>query len=193
MGMKRPIRFTILDRSSELEQAMIRFLSLVLYYSFLRYLPSTNNRYFKGVRQVRSYVAKQCFDSAGRFINVERGADFGTGKGISVGERSGIGVNCSIRGPLSIGKYVMMGPDVVILSRNHAIDRVDIPMCLQGDAAAKKVNIGDDVWIGTRAIILPGVTIGRGSVVGAGAVVTKDVPEYAIVAGNPARLIRFRR
>ena len=53
--------------------------------------------------------------------------------------------------------------------------------------------IGDDVWIGSRVIILPGVTIGKGAIVGAGVVVTKDVPEYAIVGGNPAKVIKFRR
>jgi maltose O-acetyltransferase len=62
----------------------------------------------------------------------------------------------------------------------------------QGRADLKSVVIEDDVWIGTRAIILPGVTVHHGSIIAAGAVVTKDVPEYAIVGGNPAKVIKYR-
>lgn len=86
----------------------------------------------------------------------------------------------------------MMGPDVAILTSTHNIDRTDIPMGYQGGRVAK-VKIGNDVWIGMRSIILPGITIGNGVVIGAGAVVTKDVPDYAIVAGVPARIIKFRK
>ena len=63
----------------------------------------------------------------------------------------------------------------------------------QGLSAPKPIIIGDDVWIGTCSIVLPGVKIGKGSVVGAGSVVTKDVPDYCVVAGNPARIIKQRK
>ena len=92
-----------------------------------------------------------------------------------------------------IGNDVMMAPEVIILSGSHKFDRTDIPMREQGAPPKKTVQIGDDVWIGTRSIILPGVTIGSHSIIGAGSVVTKDVPEWAIVAGNPANLIRYRK
>jgi maltose O-acetyltransferase len=85
----------------------------------------------------------------------------------------------------------MMGPDVVILAVNHRFSG-HAPMIDQGYDDPRLVTIGDDVWIGTRAIVLPGVTIGTGAIVGAGAVVTKDVPENAIVAGNPARVMKLR-
>lgn len=86
-----------------------------------------------------------------------------------------------------------MGPDVMILSRRHEIGRVDIPMALQGEAEARRVVVEDDVWIGARVIVLAGVRIGRGSVLGAGAVVARDVPPLSVVVGNPARVIRTRR
>lgn len=60
-------------------------------------------------------------------------------------------------------------------------------------SVVKEVSIGNDVWIGMRSIIMPGVTIGNGVVIGAGAVVTKDVPDYAVVGGVPARIIKFRK
>lgn len=101
-------------------------------------------------------------------------------------------MNCALHGPLRIGDNVMMGPDVTILTYTHNIARIDIPMGQQG-SVVKEVTIGNDVWIGMRSIIMPGVKIGNGVVIGAGAVVTKDVPDYAIVGGVPAKIIRYRK
>lgn len=128
----------------------------------------------------------------GAHVNVEHGAQFGDGSYIDIGHRSGLGINCHIYGPVAIGDHVMMGPEVTILTSNHRYDRLDIPMMDQGGTEHLPVTIEDDVWIGTKVIILPGVRIGKGAIVGAGSVVTRPVPPYAIVAGNPARLIRFR-
>lgn len=86
----------------------------------------------------------------------------------------------------------MMGPRVTILALNHEFSSVDVPMIRQGHAAPKPVIIGNDVWIGAQAIILPGVTVGDGAIVGAGAVVAKPVAPFTIVAGNPARVIGQR-
>ncbi len=80
---------------------------------------------------------------------------------------------------------------VVVITRNHGHDRTDIPMTRQGYNNAPIV-IEDDVWIGFRAVVLAGVTIGRGSIVGSGAVVTKDVAPYSVVGGVPARVIKSR-
>lgn len=84
-----------------------------------------------------------------------------------------------------------MGPDVTILTHTHNIERTDIPMGQQG-MRVSEVVIGNDVWIGMRVIIMPGVKVGDGVVIGAGAVVTKDVPDFAIVGGVPAKIIRYR-
>lgn len=86
----------------------------------------------------------------------------------------------------------MMGPDVIIYTSNHETSRWDIPMRGQGATPKEKVTIGDDVWIGARVIILPGVTIGKGVILAAGAVVTKDIPDYAVVGGIPGKIIKFR-
>ena len=87
----------------------------------------------------------------------------------------------------------MIGPEVIIYTQNHSFDRIDIPMCEQGFQEECKVEIGNDVWIGARVIILPGVKIGNGCVIGAGAVVTKDVPDYCVVGGNPAKILKVRK
>jgi len=84
-----------------------------------------------------------------------------------------------------------MGPEVIILCHNHNFSDISRPMQEQG-GTTKPVVIGDDVLIGTRAIILPGVKIGSGTIIGAGAVVTKDVPDYAIVGGCPAKILKYR-
>ena len=95
------------------------------------------------------------------------------------------------RGGLSIGDHTLVGFESVIITLSHEYERVDIPIHEQG-ARKAPVRIGNDVWIGCRAIIQPGVSIGDHAIVGAGAVVTRDVPAGAIVGGVPARVIRFR-
>jgi maltose O-acetyltransferase len=120
------------------------------------------------------------------------GAYFGSGRLIEIGDNSGIGVDCRVPHNIRIGNDVMMGPDVLIFRRNHSFDDVDIPMRLQGYKDTLPVVIEDDVWLGARVIILPGIRIGKGAIIGAGAVVTKDVPPYAVCAGNPATVKRFR-
>ena len=152
------------------------------------WLPATNNSFklSKIIRLWRSIIGGGILDKHGKGINIEKNANFGLGKGIRLGDYSGLGVNCYVRGPLDIGAYVNMGPDVRIITINHNTEKTDIPMKGQ-------VTICDDVWIGARVIILPGVTIGKGAIIGAGAVVTKDVPEYAVVGGVPAKVLKFRK
>lgn len=129
-------------------------------------------------------------DDCGSNINIDRNAIIGNH--ISIGDYSGIGRNSYISNYVSIGKYVMMGPECLIYTANHEFGSVDKPMCYQKWSECKPVEIADDVWIGGRVIILPGVHIGEGSVIGAGSVVTKDVASFSIVAGNPAKIIKKR-
>jgi len=93
--------------------------------------------------------------------------------------------------PLSLGNNVMVGPNVVMDTSRHNSERLDIPMQDQGLSYAP-IQVGDDVWIGANAVITCGVAIGRGCIIGAGAVVTRDVPDFAVVGGVPARIIRMR-
>ena len=86
----------------------------------------------------------------------------------------------------------MMGPDVIILTTSHITTDTDKPMRLQ-KGVKTKVIIGDDVWIGTRSILMPGIKVGNGVIIGAGSIVTKDIPDYAVVGGSPARIIKFRK
>lgn len=168
---------------------------IIVYMLFLKHLPSTDGSYpfSKVIRKLRSSVGRFLFDKCGNNINIERGAEFGMGKGISIGDNSGLGIRCYIRGPLEIGSNVMMGPDVKIITNRHNYANPSIPMRLQQHIAPLKVFIGDDVWIGANVIILPGIHIGNGVIIGAGSVVTHDVPDFSIVGGNPAKIIKSRK
>lgn len=108
---------------------------------------------------------------------------------ISIGVNTVIDRDCSLdgRGGIAIGDNVNLAPEVMVLTASHDPDDTE-----GFSGITKPVHIGDYAWIATRAIILPGTTIGRGAVVGAGSVVTRDVEPDTIVAGNPARPIRKR-
>ena len=162
-----------------------------LYILIGRHLPKTKNGEDGVFERIRASLVKGYIDSCGKRVNIQPKATIA--KRISLGDYSGIGYKCVVQGNVSIGTHVMMGPEVYIYTQNHSFDRIDIAMDQQGFAEEKPVVIGDDVWIGSRVTILPGVTIGNGSVIGAAAVVTKDVPAYSVVAGNPARVIRSRK
>ncbi len=114
---------------------------------------------------------------------------------ITVGNDLSIGPNSYIRAsraPVTLGSFITIGAQTVIISGNPGYQRLDIPMMKQ-DGEAKGITIGDDVWMGVGVRIVDGVTVGNGSIIGAGAVVIKDVPEYAIVAGVPAKVIGSRK
>lgn len=141
-------------------------------------------------QHVRYWLASRFVESCGEHVNFEHGAKFNPE--LHIGDYSGIGVNCLVSGRTYIGSHVMMGPDCIMYSYSHAHDRLDIPMDQQGFEDPTPIHIGDDVWIGARVIILPGVKIGSHCIIGAGAVVTKDVPDYAVVGGVPAKVLRMR-
>jgi acetyltransferase-like isoleucine patch superfamily enzyme len=115
------------------------------------------------------------------------------GEGLKIGNNVGISPNAfiAVRGSVEIGDNTIFGPGVSIHAENHNFHHITIPIRLQG-ATRKGIKIGQDCWIGSKAIILDGVTIGNGVIVAAGAVVNKDVPDYAIVGGVPARVLKYR-
>lgn len=162
----------------------------MLYYAVGKKLPPSWSGFHVGQTAIRRFCGKLMLASCGSRVNIEQGAIFSPR--VTLGDYSGIGIGAKLYGEVHIGRCVMMGTDVTIITRNHRFDRTDIPMMEQGFEEERPVIIGNDVWIGDRVLILPGVTVGDGSIVAAGAVVTKDVSPYTIVGGIPARKIGER-
>ena len=167
----------------------IVFLGKLLYILF-KHLPESDKKFNFGGKILRGFAGKMFLDYCGKHINIDRNANIGWH--VSLGDYSGIGRNSYIGDYTQIGTHVMMGPDCLIYTRNHEFSDLQKPMCEQGFKEYKPVMIGNNIWIGGRVIILPGVTIEDGAIIGAGSVVTKDVRRNTIVGGNPAKQIGKR-
>ena len=171
----------------------MKYVFLLLYYTFFKHLPHSSTPYIGSCCEyLRFQCCKRIFSKCGKGVNVEKGVRFGKGFQIQIGDKSSIGINSKLPPNCIIGCNVMMGPEVVIFASNHICDRTDIPMIDQGMTEMTPPIIEDDVWIGQRAMIMSGKIIKKGSIIAAGAIVTKNFPTYAVVGGNPARLIKSR-
>lgn len=113
-------------------------------------------------------------------------------KKLAIGKNVRINENVFLQGEIEIGNDVMIAPNVAIYTATHKHQLPNIAMVDQGTTAIKKVIIEDDVWIGRNVVILPGIKIQKGSIIGANSVVTKNIQEYSIYGGVPAKLIRKR-
>ena len=142
---------------------------------------------------LRIVCVRNIFKHCGQIETIDTHVFFGNGHDIEIGDKSGIGAYNKIPNNIRIGNYVMMGPDICIFSSNHRFDDITLPMCEQGIQESLPTIIEDDVWIGARVIMTPGRYVRKGTIVGAGAVLTKDYDEYSIVGGNPAKLLKSRK
>lgn len=161
----------------------------LLYSFFGKNLPVS--RRCKLAKKLRFYYAKNILKSIGKNVNIEKNAMFGPK--VSIGDNSGIGVDCELYGTVIIGNNVLMGPEVIFYTSNHVFKDKDKLIIEQGLTIEKPIIVEDDCWIGRRCIILPGVKIAKGTVIGAGSVVTKSFPEYSVIAGCPAKIISERK
>lgn len=157
-----------------------------------RRLPASHVPWACGSKRTRRALAAQFLTEVHPTVNIEPGVELHSTE-IVLKAYSGLARDCWVQGPLTIGEYSMIGPGTRIYTVNHSHDRTDIPIQLQGFDAPRPVVIEDDVWMGARCMIMPGVTIGRGSIIAAGSVVTKDVPPYSVAAGVPAVVKASRR
>jgi acetyltransferase-like isoleucine patch superfamily enzyme len=138
-------------------------------------------------------IRLQAKHSSGRLV-ILKGCTINAPFNISFGKNVFINQECLIdpHGDIKIGSNVIIGPRTQIYTINHNYDKLDKPIRNQG-VTKKPVVIEDDVWIAAGCLIIPGVTIGKGSVIAAGSVVVKNVPPYSIVGGNPAKVIKERK
>lgn len=146
------------------------------------------------VKKIRGWYYSRLVQDAGRNLRASDGVRLNNPIMISIGDDCYLGSGVQFypwNACISIGNDVLIAAGVRMITRKHGFGMTGRPMSQQGYTNAPIV-IEDDVWVGFGAVILPGVTIGRGSIVGAGAVVTKDVEPYTVVAGVPARVIKER-
>ncbi len=148
---------------------------------------------FLRIRYFRYLLYKKRLKSCGERVIFASGVKLFTPKGITIGNNVRIGANSILsgQGGITLGNNIAFGPEVLIWSANHDYFQPE-ELPYDRKYIKRPVIIEDNVWIGARVSIIPGVRIGEGAVVALGAVVTKDVPKCAVVAGNPAKVIKFR-
>ena len=142
----------------------------------------------EGDREERRRIVRELFGDGGESVWMQPPFYCDYGSNILMGERVFFNFNCVVLDvcEVRIGDFTLFGPAVQIYTATHPMD----PILRRSEEFAKPIAIGDDVWVGGAAVICPGVTIGSRSVIGAGSVVTRDVPEGVFAAGNPCRVIR---
>ena len=142
------------------------------------------------------FVSPRSMHFTGGMVYIGNGCSFNAEGGrITIGNmasfNAGVQLNASVGGSISIGANSMFGPGVFMRTADHRFSSLESVMQAQGHECGD-IIIEDDVWVGARAIILSGVRIGTGAVIGAGAVVTKDIPPRAVAVGVPAKVVKYR-
>ena len=172
----------------------MKLVYLIIYYGFLFYLPSGMSGYKRTIKHIKSFILHNLNHRISKTSNINRKAYIGKGCDIDIGDNSSLGENFQMHNvKLTLGSDIMIAKDVLIMGGGHNYEQIDIPMRMQGHIGKTSLTIEDDVWIGARVLILAkNYRIGRGAIIGAGSVVTKEIPPYAIVAGNPARILKYR-
>jgi galactoside O-acetyltransferase len=170
---------------------------------------------FIGIR-IRYYVYRKLFKRSEGMFYISQGVTIKGFKNISIGANARfqaasyvhaidasltigkdfiLGTNSrldAVRGDIKIGDYCMIAPNCVLRPDNHNFERTDVPIMMQGYNIGE-INMADDVWIGANSVILKDVTIGQGSIIAAGSVVTNNVKPWSIAAGNPAKIVKKNR
>lgn len=152
---------------------LLQRLNIQLYFLVANHLPSSLAIFGSLYKKLRGRWAKKFISYCGENVNIEPNCSFGTN--LKIGDNSGGGQYSEIHGDVTLGKNVMMGPYCLIYTQNHSSAIIEVPMIGQVFDTQKHVLIDDDVWIGGRVIISPGVHINKGCIVGAESVVTPSL------------------
>jgi maltose O-acetyltransferase len=163
---------------------------MFLYYGFASHLPEYPLPGGKLGRVLRQACAQTLLENSGGWINIGPRVYLGDGSKILLGDQSSIGRDSRVEA-LHVADGVMIGPELLVIARNHVFDDPTVPIGWQGTTSLAAPTIGYGSWLGARVTLLPGVHIGRYCVIGAGSVVTRDIADYSVAAGNPARVIRI--
>ena len=167
---------------------------LALYYGLAQYFPDSYAPVVgKLSNRFRIFCVKRIASKCGKVDTINRKVYFGNGQFLELGDHCTLGANAEIPNDTIVGCYSMISRQTYILHGNHRFDNTEVPIKLQGSYPDKQTIIEDDVWIGMRSFLTPGRHVKKGTIVAAGSVLSKDFPEYSIVGGAPAKLIRMRK
>jgi len=147
------------------------------------------------LRLFRKQINLKTFKSVGMNVQISEDCSFSEPEQMEIGNNVYIGPGGLFQagGGLEIGSGTIIAHKIDILTKNHNYDGDGLKAIpYDGTYIARKVVIGENVWIGSNVCIVPGVTIGEGSVIGMGSVVIRDVPAYAVIGGNPAKVLKYR-
>lgn len=166
-----------------------RIVFYLLYRILAKHIPGDIGYLRKISYKFRQFLCRPLLRETGEIFGIGQDVNFGNGANVIMKESANLGPGCHISGNglVTIGQHVMMGYQCMIVTQNHkylaeGYDGVE----------TSDVVIDDYAWLGHRVIILPGVHVGKHAIIGAGSIVTKNIPDYAIAVGNPAIVKKFR-
>lgn len=138
---------------------------------------------------LRNKIMKQLFKNVGENVWIEPNFRCKFGKNITIGDNVYINFGCIILdcSEVTIGSHTLLGPNIGLYAANHSTDTTER---INGGCYGKPIHIGNNVWLGGDVKVLQGVTIGDNTIIGAGSIVTKDIPDNVIAVGNPCKVIR---
>lgn len=172
----------------------MRKVYLLFYYLILTKLPSNNFPLSNFSYRVKNFWLRKLLGmKIHKSSIIKSNVYFGSGKTLSVGANSTLGDNSTFDQNIIIKDDVVMGPEVMFITNDHDHSDPEILIRLSGSVECRPIIVENNVWIGARCIILPGVTIGEGAIIAAGSIVTKNINSYSIVGGSPAKIIKNRR
>jgi maltose O-acetyltransferase len=172
---------------------LMKIFCYIGYYFFAYHLPENQWVGGKLWNAIRVFLARPLLRGCGKDIHIDRHVNFGKGDLLTLKDHSGIGAYSKLIGDITLERWAATSFDIFITAYGRKMDRTDIHILYQGKVPDEPVVLGEGTVLFASVIILPGVHTGEGCVIGAAAVVTRDVPPYSVVAGNPARVVKWRK
>jgi maltose O-acetyltransferase len=168
----------------------VKVFCYLFYRLIAKHIPSDMGPVGRFAYRLRQVVCRPLFKESARIFGIGHGVDFGNGSCLIMKDHANIGNYClfSGKGTVTMGQHTMMGDECLFITQNHKYLKEGYDGFLISD-----ITIGDHAWLGHRVIVLPGVRVGKHAIIGAGSVVTKEIPDYAIAVGVPAKVIKYRK
>lgn len=174
-------------------RTILRIICYIGYYFFAYHLPENQWVGGKIWNAIRVFFARGLLRQCGKNVHIDRRINFGKGDLLTLKDNSGVGANCKLIGDITFEAHSATSFNCFITAYGRQMGRTDVHIAYQGKVPDEPVVLGEGAVLFANVTLLPGVHLGEGSVTGAGAVVSKGVPAYCVAAGNPARIVKWRK